>query len=142
MKSTLGLAVAVLLLAATPAFAQAPPGGVPYGAGYQLGVEEINDSGQVGFVTLFDAGPAHTRIVTAIEGAPAGHVEAVAIQHGRGCRHIEPGIIVHSADMHNGISRGVVPISQDRLLSGNYVVVVYSETHPGARAVACGWLYR
>jgi hypothetical protein len=44
--------------------------------------------------------------------------------------------------MRNGISRGVVPMSQDRLVSGNYVVVVYSNNTPGARQVACGQLYR
>jgi hypothetical protein len=40
------------------------------------------------------------------------------------------------------MSRGSVPMTEDRLVSGNYVVVVYSNNTPGSRPVACGHLYR
>jgi hypothetical protein len=139
MKMIFSLAAAALLLSSAPAFAQ---GGVPLGAGLQRGVESNHHSGQNGFVTLFRHG-AETRIVTAIEGTMPGRTQAVAIQRGKSCDGIQPGIVTRSsADMVNGISRGSVPMTEDRLVSGNYVVVVYSNNTPGSRPVACGQLYR
>jgi len=141
MKMIFGLAAAVLLLTSAPAFAQAPPGGVPLGAGLQRGVEELNNSGQTGFVTLFRAGN-QTRVVTSLQGTMSGRVQTVAIQRGHTCDAIQSGIIARSTDMSNGMSRGVINMTQDRLLSGNYLVVVYSNNTPGGRPVACGQLYR
>jgi hypothetical protein len=141
MKLFSAMTAAALLLSSAPAFAQAPPGGVPFGAGLQRGVMGLNNSGQDGFVTLFDQG-GQTRLVTALEGTLPGRVQTVAIQRGKTCDTIQPGIVVRSADMAHGISRGIVPMSENRLLSGNYVVVVYSNNTPGARQVACGQLYR
>lgn len=141
MKSFFALCAAALLLSGAPAFAQAPPGGVPFGAGLQRGVMGLNNSGQSGFVTLFGAGK-NTRIVTALEGTRPGRIQTVAIQRGKTCDAIQPGIVARSTDMQKGISRGTVAMSQDRLLSGNYVVVVYSNNTPAARPVACGQLYR
>jgi hypothetical protein len=141
MKTIFGLAAAALVFTSAPAFAQAPPGGVPLGAGLQRGVEALNNSGQTGFVTLFDHG-ASTRIVTALEGTPPGRVQTVAIQRGKSCDAITPGIIARSKDLKYGISRGEVPISQSHLTSGNYLVVVYSNNLAGARQVACGQLYQ
>lgn len=141
MKLIFGLATAALLLSSAPAIAQAPPGGVPLGAGLQRGVMDLNNSGQVGFVTLFNQG-RQTRMVTALEGTLPGRVQTVAIQRGKVCDAIQPGIVARSADLARGISRGIVPMTEARLLSGNYVVVVYSNNRPGARQVACGQLYR
>ena len=141
MKQIFGLVAVALLLAAAPAAAQAPPGGVPLGAGLQRGVMGLNNSGQTGFVTLFGQGRS-TRMVTALEGTLRGRVQTVAIQRGKTCDAISPGVIARSADMRNGISRGVVPMPQSRLLSGNYVVVVYGNNTPGGRPVACGQLYQ
>lgn len=140
MKHLFASLAVALLLTAAPAFAQMGPGGVPVGAGLQRGVQQIGQSGQVGFVTLFGAGSG-TRVVTAINGA-GGRVEMVAIQRGKDCDSFEPGIVARSADLTNGTSRGTVPMSEDRLLSGNYDVIVYSSNVPGARPVACGHLYR
>jgi hypothetical protein len=140
MKTIFAAIAAATLATAAPALAQMGPGGVPVGAGLQRGVEELNTSGQTGFVTLFDRGSS-TNIVTAIDGA-GGRVEGVAIQRGKGCDTIQPGLVARSADLAHGISRGTVPLSEDRLLSGNYVVVVYSTSTTGGRQVACGQLYR
>jgi len=138
MKLIFGLAAAAVLLTSAPVFAQ---GGVPLGAGLQRGVMGLNNSGQAGFVTLFTNG-AQTRIVTALEGTLHGRAQTVAIQRGKTCDAITPGIVARSTDMVNGISRGSVNMTEDRLVSGNYVVVVYSTNAPGARMVACGQLYR
>lgn len=141
MKLLSAFTAAAMLLISTPVLAQAPPGGVPLGAGIQRGVEELNNSGQDGYVTLFPTG-AHTHIVTALEGTKPGRVQTVAIQRGRDCDSIQPGIIAKSADMMHGMSRGDVPLSTDHLLSGNYNVVIYSENTPGARPVACSHLFK
>jgi len=141
MKLLFGMAAATLLLTSAPAFAQVSPGGVGLGAGLQRGVMELNNSGQTGFVTLFRQG-GQTRLVTALEGTLPGRIQTVAIQRGKACDAIQPGIVARSSDMAHGMSRGSVPLSEDRLLSGNYVVVVYSNNTPGGRQVACGQLYR
>jgi hypothetical protein len=141
MKLMSGLAAAALLLTAVPALAQAPPGGVPLGAGIQRGVEGLNNSGQAGYVTLFPQG-ADSRIVTDLEGTRPGRVQMVVIQRGRDCETIRPGILARSTDMVHGMSRGEVPITTDRLLSGNFNVVIYGGSTPGARPVACAHLFR
>jgi hypothetical protein len=141
MKTMLGLVAAALILSSAPAIAQAPPGGVPLGAGLQRGVMGLNNSGQTGFVTLFEHGKS-TRLVTSLEGTMAGRTQMVAVQRGKTCDAITNGIVARSADMVHGISRGEVNMAQSRLLSGNYVVVVYSNNTPGSRPVACGQLYQ
>jgi hypothetical protein len=142
MKLILASLAAVLALSAVPAVAQSGPGGVPVGAGLQRGIQQLNQSGQVGFVTLLGGAGNSTQMVVDVHGAPAGRSQTVAIQRGKDCDSFEPGMSVRSADAANGISRGTVPMSEDRLLSGNYDVIVYSNNGPGARPVACGHLYR
>ena len=105
MKLIFGLATAALLLSSAPAIAQAPPGGVPLGAGLQRGVMGLNNSGQNGFVTLLTQG-GQTRLVTSLEGTLPGRVQTVAVQRGKTCDAIQPGIVVRSADLVHGISRG------------------------------------
>src|SRR5471032_2557399 len=107
MKLLFSLAAAALLLSSAPALAQAPPGGVPLGAGLQRGVMGLNNSGQTGFVTLFNQG-GQTRLVTALEGTMPGRVQTVAVRRGKTCDSISPGIIARSADLVHGISRGTV----------------------------------
>ncbi len=143
MKLFFGIAAAALLLSSAPAFAQAPPGGVPLGAGFQRGVQGLNNSGQDGYVTLFPAGTAgdKTHIVTALEGTPKGRVQAVTVQRGTSCDSVQTNILAKSADMVKGMSRGDVPIPFKRMTSGNYVVIVYSDNTAFAHPVACGWLF-
>jgi hypothetical protein len=141
MKMILGLAAAAFMFSTAPAIAQSLPGGVPIGAGVQRGVMELNNSGQNGFVTLFDHG-ATTHVVTQLKGTTPGRVQLVAVQRGKMCNAVTPGIVARSADMHSGMSRGDVMMEQSRLLSGNYVIVVYSSNVPGMRMVACGRLFK
>jgi hypothetical protein len=141
MKTIFGLIAAALVLTSAPAFAQKEPGGVPFGAGLQRGVMSVNNSGQNGFVTLFEHGKT-TRVVTALEGTLPGRIQTVALQRGHTCDAIVPGIVARSADMVHGISKGTLAMPQSRLLSGNYLIVVYSNNMPGGRPVACGQLYQ
>ena len=48
--------VVALACTSAAALAQVGPGGVGPGAGTQLGIQQLDQSGQVGFVTLFNAG--------------------------------------------------------------------------------------
>jgi hypothetical protein len=131
--------------ATTVAFAQDEPtgqgpGGVPLGAGVQRGIQGLNNSGLTGFVTLFEHG-ATTGVVVAIEGSK-GHSEHVFIQRGQSCEAIQSTVAAKLPNLKGGMSRGVVHLTQDRLLSGNYVAVVTSSASKGGRQLACGQLYR
>jgi len=134
------------LLTTTSALAQSTdgipsgsgPGHVPFGAGEQRGLQSVNNSGQNGFVTLFRRG-ARTAVVVAVDSAR--HPERVAIIRGNSCAAIGSTVAARLADLHHGVSRGYVPMTMNRLLSGNYLTVVYSNVRPSASPVACGELY-
>jgi hypothetical protein len=115
------------------------PGGVPFGAGTQRGVAGLNNSGQTGFVTLFDRG-ARTAVVVAIEGSKH-RLERVTIQRGTSCDAIGARTAARLNDLTAGISRSYVPMPIAKLMSGNYVTVVYSSLRRDAHPVACGELY-
>ena len=143
MKRTLAALAAALLATAAAASAQSYPDDA--GAGVKLGIEQLNTSGQVGEVTLFQGGPA-TRAAVRVDGAN-GKPEAVRIYRGQSCDSTDgmaggrPAYVLSNLS-GRGVSRTVVQASQDKLLSGNYNVVVFSSTAPGARPVACGHLFR
>jgi hypothetical protein len=138
MKRTVAALVAVLLTTAV-AVAQVTPGDP--GAGTQLGVQEVNNSGQVGTVTLFNRG-ASTNVVVELMGTPAGRVQSVRLYRGHSCDDFLPGGPAYFLnDMKNGASRSSVKLPEAKLLSGNYNVVVFSSNAAGARATACGHLY-
>jgi hypothetical protein len=147
MKRIAGLAAAIILLTSAPAFAQlsqaqggvAGQGDVAPGAGIQRGVRQMHESGENGFITLFGSGP-ETKIVVDVHGMQPLPAQTVAIQRGKSCGAIEPGIVARSADLVAGKSRGSVPLTTDALMSGNYVAVLYSNTGNGAQIVACSHL--
>jgi hypothetical protein len=141
-------AYVAVVLAATTAAAGAEsgipigsgPGGVPFGAGTQRGLQSMNNSGQNGFVTLFDRG-MRTAVVVAIEGAGSRR-ERVSFQRGTTCDRIGTTTAARLNDLAHGSSRGYAPLTMRRLLSGNYLTVVYNSTSPKAFPVACGELFR
>jgi hypothetical protein len=142
VKVTFAVLVATLLaMTGSLAFAQSGiphgdgPGGVPVGAGTQRGIQGLNNSGQTGFVTLFERG-SRSAVVVAIEGAH-GRAEHVAFVRGRSCDSVGNDVVYRLNDLSNGISRGYAPMTLQRLMSGNYLTIIYSGTHP----VACGELF-
>ncbi len=142
MKRTLAVLAATLLTTAV-ASAQSYPD--DSGAGTKLGIEQLNTSGQVGEVVLFRADP-NERLAIRMDGA-GGKAESVRIYRGQSCDGPGPvasgrPAFVLSNLSPQGMSRTVVHASEDKLLSGNYNVIVFSSTAPGARAVACGHLFR
>jgi hypothetical protein len=145
VKVTIAVLIATLL-ATTSAFAQSTrgipvgggPGGVPFGAGTQRGMQDVNNSGQNGYVTLFARG-ARTAVVVAIESTR--HDERIAIVRGNSCSSIGSTVAAELTPLQHGISRGYVHMTMARLLSGNYLTVVYANTRMSAPPVSCGELY-
>jgi hypothetical protein len=136
MKRLIAVLAAALLTTAV-ASAQSYPGDP--GVGSQRGVEQLNNSGQVGTVTLYSR-PPNTRIAVVIEGTN-GRVESVRIYRGPSCDDLATTPIYQLTNLKGGFSSSTVKSPEATLLSGNYNVVLFSSTAPGARAVACGHLY-
>jgi Cu/Zn superoxide dismutase len=133
-------AVAAALLTTAAASAQSYPGDP--GVGVERGVEQVNNSGQVGTVTLFGGG-AGTRVVVDLKGTPEGRVQSVRFYRGPSCEDLgTSGPAYYLSDMKNGHASSVVKAPENKLLSGNYNVVVFSSNQAGARATACGHLYQ
>ncbi|GAC1615884.1 MAG: hypothetical protein NVS4B13_09990 [Candidatus Elarobacter sp.] len=138
MKRPVAALVAALLTTAA-ASAQSYPG--DSGTGTERGIEQVNNSGQVGTVTLFGAG-AGTRVVVNLKGTIPGRAQSVRLYRGPSCEDLGTGGPVHYlSDMRNGASSSVVKAPETKLLSGNYNVVIFSSNQAGARATACGHLY-
>ena len=138
MKRSAAAALVAALLTTAAASAQTTPGDP--GAGEQRGIQEVSNSGQVGTVTLFNHG-ATTGVVVELHGTEPGRVQSVRFYRGQSCDDLGDKPQYFLNDMHNGVSRSSVKASEDKLLSGNYNVLVFSTNRAGARATACGHLY-
>jgi hypothetical protein len=140
MKRHVVAALAAALLTTAAASAQSYPGDP--GTGVERGIEQVSNSGQVGTATLFHAGPSATRVLVVLHGTPPGRVQSVRIYRGQSCEDFAPGGPTHFlTDMKNGVSNSIVKLPEEKLLSGNYNVVVFSTNRAGAGATACGHLY-
>ena len=130
-------ALIAALLTTTVASAQSYPGDP--GAGVERGIEQLNNSGQVGTVTLFNRDP-NTRIVVVIHGTQ-GRAQSVRVYRGPSCDDLVTAPTYELTDMRNDLSTSTVKSPEAKLLSGNYNVVVFSSTAAGAHTIACGHLY-
>jgi hypothetical protein len=110
------------------------------GAGKERGVQSMNNSGEVGTVTLFARGPNSTLVVLHVQQSP-DHPQPAALQRAHGCGRIESQMTYKLNDVVSGHSATVVPASEDRLLSGNYSAVVHANRAEPTRYVNCGHLY-
>jgi hypothetical protein len=136
---TLALALAASAgLAGSGAQAQIAPDDT--GAGTKRGIQEVNNSGQVGTVTLFRRGES-TLVVIELHSVPAGHREPAHIHRGRDCDNLDPKPAFGLAPVVNGTSRTIVQYPEDKLLSGNYSVNVHASDKDLSHYVACGHLY-
>jgi hypothetical protein len=132
-------ALALALLATAGASAQPSPDDP--GLGVERGIEQVNNSGQVGTVTLFNRGAA-TSVAVDLKGTEPGRVQSVRLYRGPSCDDLgTSGPAYFLSDMRNGRSVSSVKAPESKLLSGNYNVVVFSANTAGARATACGHLY-
>ncbi len=138
MKRSLA-AMAAMLMTSAAAFAQSYPGDP--GAGVERGIEQVNNSGQVGTVTLSGGGP-NTRVVVVLHGTPDGRAQSVRLYRGPSCDDLgTSGPAYFLTDMKDGRSSSVVKAPASKLLSGNYNVVVFSSDKAGAGTTACGHIY-
>jgi hypothetical protein len=137
MKRPIAALVAALLTTASAA-AQPYPGDT--GAGEQRGIEQLNNSGQVGTATLFRRGSS-TRVVVELHGIEPGRVQSVRVYRGPSCDDLAGKPQYFLTDMRAGRSVSTVSAPEETLLSGNYNVVVFSSNQAGARSTACGHLY-
>lgn len=131
---------ATLLAALTTAVASAQGYPGDPGAGVERGIQQLNDSGQVGTVTLFRRA-ARTAIFVVMHGVSPGRTESVRVYRGQDCDALESSPRYFLSDLKGGVSRTEIALSEERLLSGNYNVVVFLNNRPGAAAAACGHLY-
>jgi Cu/Zn superoxide dismutase len=166
MSNTRVIATAIVgafLATALPVLAQIAPG--DSGAGVQRGVQQLNQSGQVGTLTVFNGGGS-SRVVLSIQGEPPGRIEAAHIHRGKGCGpgQIDPAPVYPLNNVIRGRSATTVNASEDKLLSGNYVIIIHAGPMPNEepgmmgkpmssmkgmatsqaaeKYVACGYLYR
>ncbi|MGH7728896.1 MAG: hypothetical protein ACREM2_08905 [Vulcanimicrobiaceae bacterium] len=130
--------LAIVLLASLPALAQNTPGDT--GAGLRRGMQQLNNSGQAGTVTLFRKG-ARTLVVVALFSVPQGRMEPSAIYRGRACDAFEEAPAYNLAPLVNGISQTLVLAPEEQLASGNYLVAVRAGSRQRGY-VACGHLFR
>jgi hypothetical protein len=133
MKRLLAAVVTIALTLGGSASAQ------DSGSGFKLGIQQLNNSGQIGSVTLFRRG-AKTLVSIVVDGAP-GKPEAVTIHRGSDCESVSAGAIWRLNDIANGRGATLIDAPQSKLLSGNYSVLVYGGTTPNSHAVACGHLF-
>jgi hypothetical protein len=103
--------------------------------GVVRGIQSQNSSGQVGEV-LFSA----NSLTVEMQGTN-GRAEMVTLNRGFQCSDNPGSVFARLGKLSNGRLTALAPIPNDRMLSGNYLVVVHNNT-ADSRAVACGQLYR
>jgi hypothetical protein len=131
-------ALAIPGLAALPAGAQdtvITP--TDYGRGLKLGVQQLNNSGQVGWVIL-NKRDGKTALEITLEATRG--TERAQLHRARSCdsiAEIDPAVAAPLSDVVNGKSTTTINLPIERVLSGNYAVVVRST---GGPYFACGHL--
>jgi len=134
------LALAFALGCSGLATAQMPPGDP--GLGNKLGIQEMNNSGEAGEVTLFGRnGGRSTLVVVNVQGSPH-RPQPLGIHRARTCESAEPAAAFHLNNLVNGHSATLLPnVAILRLLSGNYSVMIGSQMSNPTHYVSCGHLY-
>lgn len=133
--------ISVLLLAcAGLAAAQMPPGDPKLGT--QVAMQELNNSGQDGNVTLFGReGGKMTLVVIALEGAPHRPIPAsVHLSKSAFCDAIAPAAAYPLKPLTNGKSSTLLNVPIMHLLNGHYSVVVSQSAASPTHYTSCGAL--
>jgi hypothetical protein len=101
------------------------------------GLEELNNSGQVGSVSLTAQPDKTTHVILTVKGA-GGKTESAGLYRSNDltCKNISEKPEFALSPVAGGKSSTMVKIDRERLLSGNYLVVVKD----GAKHVACAHL--
>jgi hypothetical protein len=137
----LGIAAFCALCVTTAAVAQIAPGDT--GAGIKRGMHSMNNSGEVGTVTLFNRGSgSKTLVVIELAGEPNGRHQPASIHRAKACDDVTNEPSYPLSPTINGVSRTLVEAPEAKLLSGNYVVVVHAADNHLEQFVSCGQLYQ
>jgi len=142
MRTLVALAAAIALWATGAPAAQAQGYPDDVGAGIRRGAQQVNKSGENGSITLFDRGPEGTLVVVRLDSQPH-RPQPASLNRAHGCGDIiDAPLAFRLNDVVDGRSRTLVPISQERLLSGNYSAVIAAGYGAPRLLVVCGHLYR
>jgi len=136
----LAAAGAATLGSVTVARAQIDPDDT--GLGTKLGMQQMNNSGEVGTVTLYGRSRQTTLVLLRLDSEPPDRQQPALIHRGQSCATLDPKPAYQLAPAINGLSRTLVQAPEGKLLSGNYVVAVRAASERAARDVSCGELYR
>jgi hypothetical protein len=137
----LGIAVLSTLCVATAAMAQIAPGDT--GAGVKRGLQQMNNSGEAGTITLFNRANGNTTLVgIQLTGEANGRTQPAHIFRGKDCDSVSGPPAYNLSPAVNGVSRTLVEAAEAKLLSGNYVAVVHAADNKMDQFVSCGQLYQ
>jgi len=127
--------LAAAFLATTGALAGAQTSLDQKTPGIVRGIQGENASGQNGEFAIYRG--SNSVVVNMRE--TRGKTEAVTIERAFACGRSSVSF-ASLGTLHNGNLKVTTPLALDRLLSGNYNVVVHDSTS-GSRSVACGHIY-
>jgi len=110
------------------------------GSPEERGIQSLNNSGQVGFVTLHPRGD-RTSIVIDLHSA-RGRVEPAHVHRGKDCvpADVDPKPTYPLKDVVNERSVTTIDAPLAKLLSGNYVIMVHASAKNMGTYVACAQL--
>lgn len=101
----------------------------------ELELEELNDSGISGTVTLYDAGDDQTIVEFDVEGAGGDHPAHI---HEGTCGNLEPEPYKSLENVdENGESMTVVDVSLDTLLADDYAIDIHLAPNELGTLIAC-----
>jgi hypothetical protein len=115
----------------------------PNSPGVERGLSSVNNSGQVGTATLHAIDAKATDVVLSMKGTVNGRPELAGIVRSPSgtCEAPPEGPFAYTlSPVKGGSSHSQISIGMDELLSGNYLVVVYSNEKP-SHFFSCGRLY-
>ena len=135
------LGISCCALVTSAALAQIAPGDT--GAGVQRGLQQMNNSGEPGTVTLFRRNNGkETLVVIQVTSEAAGRTRPASIRRGKDCTDVASEPAYPLAPVVNRTSRTLVQAPEEKLLSGNYVLVVHAADNHLEQFTACGQLYQ
>jgi len=140
MHRALALFVAPFLAALFPVSALAQIAPSDSGAGDLRGIQDLNNSGQIGTATFFSVGNS-TRVMVKMRGVREGRIEPLAIIRGKSCDAIQPALGWYLTPLVQNTSTTVIPAAISKVLSGNYVLVAHADDRVPGHNVACGELF-
>ena len=139
MKYWSSIFAAALMVTALPFHAGAQIAPTDTGAGELRGMQDINNSGQVGSATFFPD-PKGTKVEVRVRGMREGRIEPLAILRGKSCETVEPTLGWTLAPLIEGRSVTVIAAPIAKVLSGNYVIIAHADDHVSGHNLSCGEL--